>query len=710
MRFDVSKTSWLGGRYGVLFFTFVVTAAFIGVWSYQVWLGQERAIVDAETTAANLARVIEDANSRTVQAVDLILANVAAGMRPGGWAEGRDAKGFLQSLLDEAPQVREVAFADETGRITAISRRGVVPKLSIVTEDFFIQAKDGTLPPFYISEPYGGRLLGDGGRREGATQHWHLIAARTVLDDEGEFAGVAVAVINPGFYREQIDALDVGLKGGIAYYRYDGALLVQGGAGRLEVGQGIHKDHPLFTLYLPQREWGTFRHGADNYHDDPHIVSYRATTRWPILVAVILDQGEALASWRAEARDFSAVMAGGLTVLMILAFVVYRQRSAAETAERRLTLLGTALKTTANMVLITDVNAHIVWVNDAFCKQFGYGFDEVIGKDPKILKSGLVSASVIENMWETILGGRTWNGDLINCRKDGSLVIVNQTISPIVNDDGQVTHFVAIHDDITDRKEVENELREAKISAESANSVKTQFLANMSHELRTPLNAVIGFIDMMRLETFGPLGHDKYREYSTDIHTSASHLLTLISDILDVSKIEAGRMSLSEDHIHLADLAETCRKLLSYRAREGGVSLITFVPDNLPDLRADEVRVKQIVLNLLTNAIKFTPSGGTVRLAMEISAQGGVVIRAEDSGVGIASEDLNKILEPFGQAGDTNSLSKEGVGLGLYLVKAFSEMHGGHVDVASELGVGTHVTVTFPPERNLPVSEGRIVY
>ena len=701
MKFDVTKTSWLGGRYGVLFLSSVIMLAFVAIWSHQLWQGRERAIVVAETTAANLSRAMENANNRTVQAVDLILRNVAAGMKPGGWAQGRDGKNFLQSLLDEAPQVREVAYADAIGRITDMSRRAAHPSLDISQQPYFKMAKEGRLPPLFISPPYQGRLLGDatdGGR---TTKQWHLIFAQAVHDDDGVFTGVALAVINPGYFQEQIGALDVGRMGFVAYYRYDGKLLVQGGPDSLEIGKDNHAEHPLFAEHLPVREWGTFRHNEDAYHPAPHIVSYRATTRWPLLVAVYLDQNEALASWRQEAWSFSIVMIGGLAVLLLLTAVVYRQRAAAEHAEQQVELLGTALKTSANMVLITDLDANIVWVNDAFCSQFGYAFDEVVGQTPRLLKSGLVSPKVVMDMWESILGGRTWNGEFVNKRKDGSLVIVNQTISPIIDQDGHVTHFVGIHDDITMRKETELELREAKINAESANSVKTQFLANMSHELRTPLNAVLGFTDMMRMEMFGPLGHDKYREYSSDIHTSATHLLTLISDILDVSKVEAGKMDLSDTRIHLQELAESCHKLLNHRANQNGVTLFVDVPDGLPDLFADQVRVKQIVLNLLTNAIKFTPTGGRITLAMELGPDSGIIMRTEDTGIGIAPEELGKVLEPFGQASEGNTLAREGVGLGLYLVKAFMEMHGGRVDVTSELGVGTIVSVIFPPVRSL---------
>ena len=708
MQIGVSKSSWLGGRYGVMLLTFVVTAAFVGIWAYQLQKGQERAIATAEATASNLAQVLEEANSRTVQSIDLILKNVAAGMQPGGWVRGGARKGFLQSLLDEAPHVREVAFADAAGHITDISRRGDLPNLNISMEPYFLQAKSGFSQSLYVSKPFRGRLLGDPQGGGASAEHWHLIFARAVLDDGGNFVGMAVAVINPGFYQEQTGALELGEHGAVAYYRYDGELLVRSGRAGLEIGLGNHADHPLFSEYLSKREWGTFRHEADAYHAAPHIISYRATTRWPLLVAVILDQGEVLIHWRKEAQGFSVVMAGGLAVLLLLAVVIYRQRAMAEQAEKQLVLLGTALKTSANMVLITDTDAHIVWVNDAFCQQFGYEIHEVIGRNPRILKSGLVSPTMVKALWQTILSGRTWSGEFVNKRKDGTLVIVNQTISPIIGPTGEITHFVGIHDDITKRKETELELREAKVHAEAANNVKTQFLANMSHELRTPLNAVLGFSDMMRAETFGPLGHEKYSEYSDDIHASATHLLTLISDILDVSKIEVGKMSLSEDRVHLADMVESCHKLLRHRAGEKGVKLISRVPSNIPDLLADQVRVKQIVLNLLTNAIKFTDAAGQATLTVELSEDYSINIRVVDTGVGIAPHELSKVLEPFGQAGEVNNLAREGVGLGLYLVKALMKMHGGYVDVSSTLGVGTSVEVTFPPVRSLMRLEDEI--
>lgn len=328
--FFTSKISWLGGRYGVLFLAFVVCFFFVAIWTYQLFKGRERAIASVHVNAENLVRILEEANNRTIQAVDLTLSNVAIGLKPGGWTEGHDASGFLQSLLSESPQIREVAFADTTGRITAISRREAPDNISIEHEGYFLHAREGTLPPLFVSTPRPGRLLHEYVQNSTEKSQLHLIMARSVVNDAGAFVGVALAVINPGFFQEQIYALDIGKNGFVAYYRYDGTLLVTSRQGSLLLGEENQSDHPLFTTYLPEKEWGTFVRAPRKSCEATYVISYRATSRWPMLVTVGLDQDEALDTWRLEARDFSLLMAGSLVVLLGLAVMVYRQHVSKE--------------------------------------------------------------------------------------------------------------------------------------------------------------------------------------------------------------------------------------------------------------------------------------------------------------------------------------------------------------------------------------------
>jgi signal transduction histidine kinase len=253
--------------------------------------------------------------------------------------------------------------------------------------------------------------------------------------------------------------------------------------------------------------------------------------------------------------------------------------------------------------------------------------------------------------------------------------------------------------DISDRKTAEAELLRTKDHAESANRAKSEFLATMSHELRTPLNAIIGFSDMVIAEMYGPIGSERYREYLRDIRISGTHLLDLINDILDLSKAEAGQVDLHESMIAVDALIDGSVALVALRARQAGIEIVTEVAAGLPHLRADERKVRQVLLNLATNAIKFTPPGGRVFLRARLNGSGGLRLTVEDTGIGMSSTDIPKALSPFGQIDSAHNRRHAGTGLGLPLTKRLVEAHGAAFDLKSELAVGTIVTIDFPPDR-----------
>ncbi|MGE5147721.1 MAG: sensor histidine kinase, partial [Candidatus Eiseniibacteriota bacterium] len=218
-------------------------------------------------------------------------------------------------------------------------------------------------------------------------------------------------------------------------------------------------------------------------------------------------------------------------------------------------------------------------------------------------------------------------------------------------------------------------------------------------ELRTPLNAIIGFAEMMEMEVFGDLGNDHYREYISDIHHSGQHLLNLINDILDVSKVEAGKIELRESDIDVADVIASCVRLMTERAATGQVSIELDVPRDLPALYADEHRVKQILLNLLSNGVKFTPPSGTVTVRVRADRMQGFAIEVIDTGIGIAAKDIPRAFEPFVQIDSALNRKAEGTGLGLPLSRALMNLHGGTLDLISEAGKGTNVRIAFPAVR-----------
>ncbi len=240
---------------------------------------------------------------------------------------------------------------------------------------------------------------------------------------------------------------------------------------------------------------------------------------------------------------------------------------------------------------------------------------------------------------------------------------------------------------------------EARHRAEAANIAKSRFLAQMSHELRTPLNAILGFSEVMKGEIFGPHDVPAYKEYAADIHSSGVHLLGLINEILDLSRIEAGRYELHEERISLAQVVNECGHLLALRARSRGLTIYELFEEDMPRLWADMRAVRQICLNLLGNAIKFTPRGGEIWLKAGWTASGGQYVSVKDTGTGIPEEEIPIVLASFGQGSNSIKSAEQGAGLGLPIAKSLVELHGGTFALKSKLRIGTEVIVTFPPKR-----------
>ena len=259
-------------------------------------------------------------------------------------------------------------------------------------------------------------------------------------------------------------------------------------------------------------------------------------------------------------------------------------------------------------------------------------------------------------------------------------------------------HIVELEATKSELEKTSGRLADALRDAAAANQAKSSFLAAMSHELRTPLNAVIGYSELMTMETFGPLSAARYREYAQDIHASGTHLLSLINDILDLSRIDAGEGKLDEDVLNLHDIVGESLRMVEAQANAAGLALSSAFEAGVPRLRGDARRLKQIVINLLANALKFTPSGG--RITVRVSRRdGGIALAVEDTGIGIAQEDIPRALERFGQVDSSLARKYDGAGLGLPLARQLAELHGGTLVLQSQVGVGTTVTVTLPPER-----------
>ena len=361
--------------------------------------------------------------------------------------------------------------------------------------------------------------------------------------------------------------------------------------------------------------------------------------------------------------------------------------------------LSQTVEQSPNMTFITDTKGVIEYANATFYDITGFVPIEVLGQTPSILKSGNTPDEVYEDLWKTIKAEKIWRHEIEDRGKDGRLFWAHVMIAPIRSKAGKVTHFLAIHENISQRKEVEQKLVEAKEQAEIANRAKTDLMANMSHELRTPLNAIIGFSGTIKEEIFGPIGHEKYVEYMDDIYNSGNHLLGLINDILDVSAIEAQAFELEDQELCPIDLVKSSIRLIAPRATTGNVQVTSVLSASLPKFRADERRVKQIMLNLLSNAVKFTPEDGEVTVHGKITDTGCLEISVTDTGIGMDAEEIKTAMSKFGQVDSGLNRKHEGTGLGLPLTKGLMEMHGGSLQVFSHKGSGTTVIATFPKDR-----------
>lgn len=376
------------------------------------------------------------------------------------------------------------------------------------------------------------------------------------------------------------------------------------------------------------------------------------------------------------------------------------QRSLPIPADR----LAALIEQTPALVMLTDQEGRIVYVNPGFTRTTGYESDEVLGKTPSVLRSGLRDRDFYAHMWQTLLDGRSWNMVIPNRRKDGSIYWQQSNIFPVTDDAGQV-FFAAVGRDVSDRVKMTEELAAARDAAEAAARVKSDFLVNMSHEIRTPLNAVLG---MSELLSDTPLD-SRQRSQLDVLRRAGESLLGLVNEIMDLSKLEAGGMSLDDDLFDLRDLIEGAASVVAPMAHRRGLELLLHIDRRVDRCwRGDPVRVRQVLTNLLCNAVKFTESGEVeigVSSAGGSETGGGFIVTVRDTGVGIPADRLESVFERFTQVDGSRTRRHGGTGLGLSLSRELCHLMGGTLTARSEVGVGSVFTATFPLPAGAPAPE-----
>ncbi|MDR6775062.1 ATP-binding protein [Azospirillum sp. BE72] len=643
---------------------------------------RDRALQDGLRQTSNLSSLLEeDARRAMVVAGYSLHAITEGGQIPAhllaetAWAPGAGA-GPGQAL-------RTLLIVERDGRVRQAAG---MDTLASVAGTPLAEAAAGGSAAFV--GPY--REAGGG---------WRAAMVRPLADGSGS----AVAVLDLDRFTRLYATQNVGPLSIILFYRENGAVLAYSRA-----GLPLDRDRAAFAGFLPRLpadETARTLSGFDPAEGRERIGTVRRVAGLPFYVYVRIRTDDVLAGWYADRWKRVLETAAVSVVVMLLALLALRQLGRLETttqalraSERRSQAL---FDSSFQIMGLLSPDGRVLALNRPACALAGLPAEALIGRRAWEFRGWARTGELAEAFRQSI--GKAASGRLVRYETDviadGVTRVMDVTIKPVFDDGGAVTVLVVEARDITERVEAAERLAAALDQAEAANRAKSAFLATMSHELRTPLNAIIGFSDIMLHELFGPLGSPRYHDYARHVQNSGRHLLDLINDVLDMSKLEAGRYTLDESWLEPADAIETCRALAAVPADAGGVTLESDCAPGLPRLLADERALRQVLLNLLSNAVKFTPRGGRVTVTAGLEAGDGLAIAVCDTGIGIPADALARILEPFQQADSSIPGRFGGTGLGLSICRDLMALHGGSLSIDSEPGCGTVVTVRFPAGR-----------
>jgi PAS domain S-box-containing protein len=382
-------------------------------------------------------------------------------------------------------------------------------------------------------------------------------------------------------------------------------------------------------------------------------------------------------------------------------------------AAEELTILHTAVEQSPSSLIITDIHGTITYVNPKFCSVTGYSKDEALGQNPRILKSGELSRDIYAELWNTILSGNEWHGIFHNRRKDGELFWESASISPIRDDNGRISSFVAVKEDITDLIQAENELKQSYTKLKELDSLKASFMSMISHELRTPITSINGFLSFLLSGVGGQIS-EQQKDFLESIRSNSDRLLRLINDLLDTAKMESGSFSISKRRSDLKVIISNCTKDIKSLISKKRIGLFINVPDEAVFADVDDYRISQSLINLLNNAIKFSPFESTITITLKQVTNASDVIPAyavssglktgpyiylsvNDQGMGIETDKLQKIFERFYQVENINTRTVQGTGLGLNIVSNIVTLHNGIVWAESDgKGKGSTFIILIP--------------
>jgi len=682
----------------------LVVFGLVALMPWMLWDERELEWERAAQSADNVALTLANDIAHNLESLDLSLQAVISGLRHPETA-GMSADLRADLLFDRAasaPRFGAILVLDRTGRVVIDSRGEARVGNSLAGRDFFRVQRDATAPELFASAPFRS-MRGD----------WLITLSRPLDRKDGQFAGLVVGSLRLDDIRPVFEGVELGANASIALLRTDGTIVLRAPYNEDDIGRRLENAEVL--RQLASKGSGSFE-SASVFDGQRRLFVHRKLGALPFVLVVGQASETILSEWKLKAATIAAVTLGLVAVLLLLAGVLrseLRQRNRAETElAQKNAALGAILREMPDGVQVFDRAGELIAWNDqvfALTDLDAAQRDRILAAPDRARAFRTTLArrgdygpgdpdALVAAREATARSGRP-----MQMRRQSASGRWIEVRGVPTADGGWLGSYRDVGQEVTREKELRDaydRLRLAKDEAEAANRSKSEFLANMSHELRTPLNAIIGFSDMIRA---GMIDGDvaRIRDYAGDIHGSGQFLLELINDILEVSRIDAGKLELQEEAVDMNEIVDGALRMLRNETARAGVAIHKTIDRSLPRLLADQRRVSQVLLNLLSNAVKFTPEGGAIRVTACRRGDTMSVVIA-DSGIGIAAEDLPRVLEPFGQVDSLLSRKHKGTGLGLPLSARLMQLHGGRLEIQSTVGEGTTVTVTFPAERLLP--------
>jgi len=686
----------------------VVVLGYAGSAFISVWRGYNQAVNDAQTTLERISRSAEVGSNRSIFEIDATLLGVErtlAALFPSTPLDDRSVKTLLRQFNDQALVLRDILIVDTEGSLVNTASSTPTRRRNYADQPFFTAHRPGTvLPGLFIGGP----------QRSRATGGWSVMISRPLMRGD-DTLGVIAAEVPISVFADFFNSLVA--NSGI------GALLL-GDNGSVIAAEPHREDligtRPDFTTAITEAKdrTGQIKLAEDSF-GGTRLTSFRRVPARPLIVLVSRERADILRQWRADLATsilavlLFAVTAGCLTWLMVRA-LVRQQRATAElaTSEERLkrqsSLLQSTLENMGEGLSVFDRSGRLLAWNSRFIELLGLPADlpagtslreiltiQAVRGDFGPVYTDLHVAERVERFYTELPSVRE------RLTGAGHILQIRRRAMP----DGAV---VTLYSDITERKNAEEKMAQAWAQAELANRSKSDFLANMSHELRTPLNAIVGFSEILSTQHLGPMTNARYLEYSNDIHSSGLHLLSIINDVLDMSKIEAGKLEILESEVEVKSLLGEGIRMVRERAQKQRVEMRCVLPDFDLVIWADERALKQALLNLLSNAVKFSHPGGRITVEARLDESNAAILTVADEGIGMTPDELERAMQPFGQAQSATTRAFGGTGLGLPITQGLVEAHGGALQLDSTPGRGTVASIRLPAERTRAMRPSRI--